>query len=268
MHRAAVVRAVAKVLAQGLFLVLGDVDGVLHQFVHALVLRRGDRHHGHAQHAFHAVDVHRAAVAPHFVHHVQGHHHGHVHFQQLHGQVQVALDVSGVHNVDDGLGLLFQHEVPAHQLLAGIGRHGVNARQVGNQGVVVAAHRAVLAVHRHAGEVAHVLVGAGKLVEQGGLAAVLVTHQGEGQQRAFGERVAAALGMELAFLAQAGVGDSALAGIVIFRGGRLRHHFSLDFFRVRQAQGQLVAVDAQLHGVAQGRQLHQRRFRAGNHAHV
>ena len=64
---------------------------------------------------------------------------------------------------------------------------------------------------------------------------------------------------------------------------RVLHHFSVhrdvhrrglfggghgDLCRVVQTQGQLIAVDAQLHGVAHGRQLYQRDLRPGDQTHI
>ena len=141
------------------------MDGVLHQLVHALVLGRRDGDDGDAQHLLHGVYVDKALVPDHLVHHVQGQNHGHVHLQQLHGEIQVALDVGGIHNVDDGPGLLLQHKVPGDDLLAAVGGHGVDTRQVGDQGVGIAKNGPVLSVHRHAGKVAHMLAGAGELVK-------------------------------------------------------------------------------------------------------
>ena len=46
-----------------------------------------------------------------------------------------------------------------------------------------------LAVHRHARKVAHMLVGAGELVEQRGLSAVLIPHQGKGQGLSLRQRI-------------------------------------------------------------------------------
>ena len=267
-HRAAVVRAVAKILPQGLFLIFGDVQGVLHQFVHALIAGGGNGHHGHAQHGLHGVDVHRAAVAVHFVHHVQGHHRGDAHLQHLHGQVQVALDVGGVHDVDDGLGVLVQHKIATHQLLAGIGGHGVNARQVGDQGVGMAADDAVLAVHGDAGKIAHVLIGAGELVEQRGFAAVLVAHQGEGQLGSVRQGIAAALGMEFALLAQARMGGGPALGRGRGLPDRMGNRQNRDLIRVRQAQGQFIPVDAQLDGVAQGSRLDHGHLHPGDDTHI
>ena len=266
--RAALILRPAEVLAQGPLLVFCHVDRVLHQLVNALVFGRGDGDHRHAQHGLHGVDVHAAAVAGHLVHHVQRHHHGDVHLQKLHGQIEIALNVGGVHDVDDAPGLALQHEVPAHQLLAGIGGHGIDAGQIGDAGVGIAADHAVLPVHRDAGEVAHVLIGAGELVEQGGFAAVLVAHQGKAQKFRVGQGVAAALGVEFALLAQTGVvlGPGAagrLPGHGAVQGGGDR-----NLRGVRQAQGQLIAVNPQLHGIAQGGQLDHRHGDAGDQAHI
>ena len=142
-----------------------------------------------AQHGFHLVDAHRAAVAAHLVHHVQRQHHWDVQLHQLHSQVKVALDVGGIHDVDDARGLFANDELAGHDLLAGIGRHGVNAGQIGHFGLRVALNRTALAVHSHAWEIAYMLVGAGKLVEQGGLSAVLVARQCKGEGRAVRQRI-------------------------------------------------------------------------------
>ena len=55
--------------------------------------------------------------------------------------------------------LFANDELPGHDLLAGIGRHGVDAGQVGDFGIGVLPDGTALAVHRHAREIAHMLVG-------------------------------------------------------------------------------------------------------------
>ena len=62
-------------------------------------------------------------------------------------------------------GLILQNEVPGYDLLAAERGHGVDARQVGDLRVGIAPDDAGFPVHRNAGEVAHVLLGAGELVE-------------------------------------------------------------------------------------------------------
>ena len=267
-HCAAVVLLAAEILPQGLFLVAGDVHRVAHQLVHALALGGGDGHHRHPQHLLHAVYVHRAAVAGHLVHHVQGDDHGQPHLQQLHAQVEVAFDVGGVHNVDDGLGLLFQHKVPGYQLFAGIGGHGIDAGQIRDAGLGIASDHAVFPVHGDAGEIAHMLVGAGELVEERGLAGILVAYQGKTQHRVLRQGIAGALGVEFALLAKARVEGFPGELQRGRRADRLFDPLRLDLFRVLQTQGQLITVDAQFHGVSHGGQLHHRELRPGDHAHI
>ena len=189
MHRAAVVILAAEIHAPGALLILCHMDGVVYQLVHALVLGGGDGDDRDAQHRLHLVDAHRAAVAAHFVHHVQRQHHGDIQFHQLHGQVKVALDVGGIHDVDDAGGFFADDELAGNDLLAGIGGHGVDARQVGDLGLRVALDGTALAVHRHAREIAHMLVGTGELVEQGGLTAVLVASQRKGEGPVLGQGI-------------------------------------------------------------------------------
>ena len=129
------------------------------------------------------------------------------------------------------------------------------------------ADRSVLPVDGHAGEIAHVLVGTGQLIEQGGLAAVLVPHQGKGQHRPLGQRVTASLGMEFAFLAQSGV-ICPPHPLFFFAHICRRCGGHRDLLRVLQPQRQLVIVYPHLQGIPHGGGLHHRYPGAGDHAHV
>ena len=266
-HRAAVVILAAKIHPPGALLILCHMDGVVHQLVHALVLGSRDGNDRDAQQRLHLVDAHRAAVAPDLVHHVQRQHHGGVQLHQLHGQIQVALNVGGVHDVDDAGGLFADDELPGDDLLAGIGGHGVDARQVGDLSLRVPLDGAALAVHRHTRKVTDVLVGTSELVEQGGLAAVLVARQRKGQGLILRQGMLPLLGVVLAALAKTRV----LHHFSVHRGVHRRGLFGGghgDLRRVVQTQGQLIAVDAQLHGVAHGRQLYQRDLYPGDQTHI
>ena len=153
----------------------GDAD----QLLHAVILHGGDGDHRDTQGSGHGLDVDGAAAGGDLVHHVQGQHHGDAHLQQLEGQVQVPFDVGGVHNIDDAVGPLVENKVPGDDFLRRVGADGVDARQVHHRAVLLPSDGAGLLVHRHAGKVAHVLIGAGELVEEGGLTAVLVAGQSE-----------------------------------------------------------------------------------------
>ena len=149
------------------------------QLLDALVFGGGDGDHRDAQQAFHLLHVDGAAVGPDLVHHVQSQHHGGLALDELQGQVQVALDVGGVHDVDDAVRLSLQQKLAGDDLLGGIGPDGIDARQVHHRAVLLPPDLAAFLVHGDAGEVAHVLIHAGELVEQGGLSAVLVSRKGE-----------------------------------------------------------------------------------------
>ena len=110
-YGASVVLWRAEVLAKRPLLVTGDVQRVTYELVYALARSRADGDHWHTQHGFQPVDVNRSAIAPQLVHHVERDHHGAIHLEALHGEVEVALDVGRIHDVDDGVWVLHQHIV-------------------------------------------------------------------------------------------------------------------------------------------------------------
>ena len=111
----------AEVQAAGALAMARHVQGVLDQLAGALVLGGGNGDHGDAEHALEQVDVDGAAVCRDLVHHVEGENHGAVELHELHGEVEVALDIGGVHDVDDGIRARGENEVAADDLLAGVG---------------------------------------------------------------------------------------------------------------------------------------------------
>ena len=159
---------------------------MIHQLADALVAGSANGDNRHAQQALEQVDVYGATVGGHLVHHVERDDHGAIELHKLQRQVQIALDVGGVDDIDDGIGMLVKDKLAAHNLLARVRRQGVNAGQVGNARLGVVTDSAVLAVDRHAGKVTDVLVGARQLVEQRGLTAVLVAGEGKVQRCVLG----------------------------------------------------------------------------------
>ena len=200
--------AVADVQLRGHGLVLRRLHGPAHQLVDALALSGADSDHRHAQPLFQPGQINGISVAAHLVHHIEGHHHRPSQLQKLQCQIKVPLQIGGVHNVDDHVRLIPDDEIPGDDLLHGVGAEGIDARQVhdghvavlirnrlallllpahppgeahmGLSAVVMVQHGAGLLLHRYAGPVAHVLVGAGQLIEKSGLSAVLVACQSKG----------------------------------------------------------------------------------------
>ena len=164
----------AEVKHSGADLVLGGGDHLIDQLGNAFALCRADGDDRDAQLLAHAFDVHGAAVCTHFVHHVQRKHHGDAQLKKLQRQVQIALDVGRVNDVDDAVGLAVDDEISCDDLFLRIGADGVDARQVNDGAVLRAAYFAHLLIDGHAGEVADVLIGAGQRVEQRRLSAVLI----------------------------------------------------------------------------------------------
>ena len=111
---------------------------------------------------------------------------------------------------------------------------------------------AVLPVHRHPREVAHVLVGAGELVKQGGFAAVLVSGQTEGNGLPFRNLRSLDLHMVDAHFPGMGVGH--LLGLLDHRFGLVRRMGvpQQNIGSVLFAEGELVPPHPQLQGVPHG----------------
>ena len=161
-------------LRGGNLVALRSVDGGLHDVFHAATLqgRRGDD--GAAELFGQAGDVDLVAVFLHQVHHVQRDDNRHAQVHDLAGQVQVALKVRCVDQVDDGIGAALKQVVARHDFLGRIRRQRVDARQVRDGHVLVARVLALFLLDGNARPVANVLVGAGQVVEHRRLAAVRV----------------------------------------------------------------------------------------------
>ena len=100
----------------GLF-ALGSGHGSLGSCLGALALQGADLDRLAAQLGAQLLQVDLVAVLAHQVDHVHSHDHRDAQLDQLGGQVQVALDVGAVHDVEDGVRLLIDQVVAGHHLL-------------------------------------------------------------------------------------------------------------------------------------------------------
>ena len=177
MHSATMFCGAAEILTGRAFIVASHMDGVTHDLIYALVLHRADGNDGYAKHLLHTVDANCPTVASYLVHHVEGQHHRNAEFHELHGQVEVALYIRGIHDIDDATRMAFQNEASADNFLACIGAEAVNAWQVRNHSIWMALDDAILAVDGHTRKIPNVLFTASQLIEQCSLSAVLVADQ-------------------------------------------------------------------------------------------
>ena len=136
----------------------------------------------------------------------------------------------------------------------------------------------VLAVDGDSGEIAYMLVGACELVEECGLAAVLVSDEGKAYRAvadvlvvllliviASGLTVAGVLGLVLVAAVDLAV-VIVRSCLILMHGGSCRAY--LYACGIGLAKGKLVSVDAQFHGVAHGGVLDKCGGYAGENAHV
>ena len=111
---------------------------LLEQLLDTLVLKSRDHHDRAAELLGELVRVDLVAVLLDQVGHVEGNDHGQAGLDNLKRQVQVTLEVGGIDNLDDNIGLA-AHEVIARALLLGaVGGKRVDAREVRDGNVLVA----------------------------------------------------------------------------------------------------------------------------------
>ena len=144
-RRQVVLDVVQNVLDGGIELVLrhlalrsGRLLDLLEKLLDTLVLKSGDHHDRAAELLGELVRVDLIAVLLDQVGHVEGNDHGQAGLDNLKRQVQVTLEVGGIDDLDDNIGLA-AHEVIARALLLGaVGGKRVDAREVRDGNVLVA----------------------------------------------------------------------------------------------------------------------------------
>ena len=114
----AVIFLAAEILQERFLLIFCNVDGVIDELGYALVFGSGNGDDGGSQHGLHFIDIDHAAVSGQFVHHIESYDHGDVHLEELHRQVHIALDIGGIHYVDNGVGFTLKDKIPGNQLFA------------------------------------------------------------------------------------------------------------------------------------------------------
>ena len=160
---------------------LGMVGCCVHEGLQTGAAAAGDGNGGHAQHFRQAVQVDLHPPFMYDVHHIQRHYHRFADLQQLQGQVQAAFQGRCIHDVDNHVHLVPHDKLAGHLLLHGVGSQAIGAGQIHQAQVhVVISNGAFHSLHSDAWPVGHLQIGAGVGVEQGGLPAVGVAHECNG----------------------------------------------------------------------------------------
>ena len=206
------------------------------------------RHHRHTEKGAECRQVYLIATTLKLVVHIQCTDHAQVHVHKLCRQIEIALQVRDIDDVDDHIGQ-FLRQMAAHiQFLGTVARQRVGAWQVGE--VELIAEERGMSLRRidgDAGVVADVAVGSRGEVEQRGLATVGVTDKGDVDATATTQGGTAQLTIRQRFdyLLQAAF------QLLLFQllGLFFRHHFNHRCLVVTQRH--LVAHQFVLHRVLQ-----------------
>ena len=181
--RTALVVFVTEIQSSGAFLVFSDMKGMVDQLMDTFILGRRDRYDRNPEFMLHLVNEDGSAVAPDFVHHVQGEYHRDIELHQLHGQIEISFDIGGIYDIDDAAGLFVQDKLAGDDLLGSIRGHAVDAGKIRDLSFRMFLDGAAFPIDGNAREVSDVLVGSRELVKECSLTGILVSCEREGELR-------------------------------------------------------------------------------------
>ena len=111
----------AKVDPAGLLFFLCRFRYNLHKLVDTVFFCGGNGHYGYPQPLGQEFYINRAVVSQKLIHHIESQHHRLTHLDKLKRQVQIALDICSIGDVDYGVGFFVDDKIARYLLLAGIG---------------------------------------------------------------------------------------------------------------------------------------------------
>ena len=249
-------------------LIFCHMQRMSYQFIDTFVLRRRDGNDRNPQHLFHLVDQNRSAVFPYLIHHIQGKHHRNIQLHQLHGQIQIPLNIGSIHNVDDSFRMFIQHKISCNDLLTGIWGHGIDSRKIGHQCVFFSPDSSIFSVHRYSRKVTHMLTGSGQLIKQCGFSTVLIPRKCKCQHLCIRQRMFRFLLMIFTTLSKSRMGDYCSFFFFRFYLSGIPYIFNLNFLRICKTQCQFITVNPQFHRISHGSVLYYCYLSLWNQSHI
>ena len=166
------------IVSAGIFLAFVEFDDGLEELVHASAIGEDGRNHRDTEEFAQFVVVDVIATLLGFIKHVEGADHADVHVYQLGGEIEIALQVAGVDDVDDDIRRMLDELLAHIEFFWRISREGIGTRQIYQIEVVaVEIGFAHLGIHGYTAIVAYAFVSTRSKVEEGSLAAVWISHQ-------------------------------------------------------------------------------------------
>ena len=153
---------------------LRSLNGGIHYVFHAAATKRRSRNDRTAELPGQTVDIDLVPVFLDQVHHVQGQNHRHAQVQDLAREVQIALKIGRVNQIDNSVGAAIKQVIARNDFFGRIRRERIDARKVGDNDLFVLGVLTLFFLDGNARPVANILVGACQVVEHRRLAAVRV----------------------------------------------------------------------------------------------
>ena len=107
----------------------------------------------------------------------------------------------------------------------------------------MAFYHPVFSVYGNTGKISHMLIGAGQLIKQGGLAAVLVAHKRKGKYFTVRKGIFLLFCVVFSAFSVSGMGGFRDLYFFLFFFRSAVDFFYLDFFRIIKPDGQFVSVE-------------------------
>ena len=166
---------IAKILSAWLFLILRHMNCMVYKLCNTLIFCCWDWDNWNTKHRLQFIDAYRSAISAHLIHHIECKHHRHIKLQKLHCQIQISLNICGIHDIYNAGRLLLNNKLSCHNLLTAVGRHWVNAWQIRHKRIRMISNLTIFAVNCHAWKISNVLVWTSQLIKKCCLSAVLIS---------------------------------------------------------------------------------------------
>ena len=155
------------------------LDDGIEKLVYSFSVTADSRHNRHSEKITKLLYVQLVTLRKKFIIHVHGHDDPEVHVDKLGGEIEVSLKVRCIHHIDYHIRHVFYQILPDIEFFRTVCRKRICSREVDqNEPVSSMFERAFFCIHRNSAVVADVLMTSGSDIEEGGLAAVRISHQG------------------------------------------------------------------------------------------
>ena len=155
------------IVSAGIFLAFVEFDDGLEELIHASTIGEDGRNHRDTEEFAQFVVVDVIATLFGFIKHVEGTDHADVHVYQLGGEIEVALQVAGIDDIDHDIRRMLDELLAHIKLFRRIGRKRIGARQIYQvEMIAVVFSFAHLGIYGYSAIVAHTFVSTRCKVEQ------------------------------------------------------------------------------------------------------